>query len=421
MIGFILDNGSYMMKAGFVGDDSPRAVFPNVCGIPKINPSLGMFGIKEKYVGDEAVSKRGLLKCSRPIHNGQIEDWDKMEAVWKHTFDNELRMDPEDHPVILTTSPLTSDENKQKTAQIMFENFSVRKLSLKLSEEFSFFISGRSTGIAVSSGHERTYAVPIVDGIVCKDAIQISEFGGRHVLDHLLNIMRKRGFSFSTTAEKEILRDMNHKLCSVMENAGSWNLSRMLDERNCRYSELVFDTLSTEWGEERNLISQVVSQYLNYEPIPRRSQTYELPSGNSITMEEEQYLGAELLFQPSLAGQVLAGCRSLQQITQDAIMKAGPKKEFYQNIVLAGGNTMFPNIDDRLESEISTLAPDEFINDTYVVCPPERKYSAWIGASVLSQMWTFQDCWITKQDYDENGPSVVPRLSPIGNTNGKNQ
>jgi len=419
--GVVLDNGSYMMKAGFAGGDAPRAVFPNLCGEPSAhfleycNQIKSVMQMKEKYVGDEVVSKRGILKYSRPVQNGQIADWDQMEAVWKHTFWNELCADPSDHPMILTTSPLTSDENKQKTAQIMFENFCVPKLSLKLSEECSLFISGRSTGIVVSSGHEITYAVPIVDGIACKDAIHMTEFGGRHVLDHLLILMSKRGYEFSTTAEKEICRDMKHKLCSIMENAGSWNLFGILQERNCQYPELVFDTLSTLWGEERNLISQVVSQYLNYQPIPQRSQSYELPSGNLITMDEEQHLGPELLFQPSLAQnyaneKILVGCRSIQQITQDAITKAGPKKELYNNIVLAGGNTMFPNIGDRLESEINTHAPDEFSNDTRVVCPPERKYSAWIGASVLSQMPFLQDFWITKHEYDENGPSVVQRF-----------
>ena len=82
-------------------------------------------------------------------------------------------------------------------------------------------------------------------------------------------------------------------------------------------------------------------------------------------MEGEQYLGPELIFQPSLVKndadeQILSGCRSIQQITQDAITKAEPKKKLYNNIVLAGGNTMFPNIGDRLESEINTHAPDEF-------------------------------------------------------------
>jgi len=42
-----------------------------------------------------------------------------------------------------------------------------------------------------------------------------------------------------------------------------------------------------------------------------------------------------------------------------------------------------------------------------VVAPPERKYSVWIGGSILSSLSTFATMWITKQEYDESGPSIV--------------
>jgi actin-related protein len=68
---------------------------------------------------------------------------------------------------------------------------------------------------------------------------------------------------------------------------------------------------------------------------------------------------------------------------------------------------MFKNISDRLTKEITALAPSTM--KIKVVAPPERKYSVWIGGSILASLSTFQQMWISKQEYDESGPSIVHR------------
>merc|ERR1711965_1097144 len=81
------------------------------------------------------------------------------------------------------------------------------------------------------------------------------------------------------------------------------------------------------------------------------------------------------------------------------------RKDLYANIVLSGGTTMFPGINDRLQKEITALAPAAV--KVKIVAPPERKYSVWIGGSILSSLSTFQDMWIQKDEYDESGPGIV--------------
>ena len=83
------------------------------------------------------------------------------------------------------------------------------------------------------------------------------------------------------------------------------------------------------------------------------------------------------------------------------------RKDLYANVVLSGGTTMFQGIGERMTKELTALAPSTM--KIKVVAPPERKYSVWIGGSILSSLSTFQQMWISKGEYDESGPTIVHR------------
>ncbi|KAE8670821.1 Actin-3 [Hibiscus syriacus] len=234
--------------------------------------------------------KVGFAGDDTPRH-GIVNNWDDMEKIWHHTFYNKLRVAPEEHHVLLIEAPL-------------------------------------NCSLVVCQWSYTGYAFP--------HAILRLELVSRDLINALMKIFTERDYMFTTTAKREIVRDMKEKLVYIAMDY-----------------EQELETAKSSSSVEKN---------------------YELPDVQVIT------IGAERLRCP---------------------------EDLYGNIVLSGGSIMFSVIADRMSKEITALAPNNM--KIKVVAPPDRKYSVWIGGSILASLSTFQQMWISKGEYDESGPSIVHR------------
>ena len=368
MLPIVIDNGSGMCKAGFASEDAPRAVFPCIIGRPK-HPDV-MVGMEQhdSYVGDAALVRRGVLSIRYPIEHGIVTNWDDMEKIWHHTFYNELRVDPDQHPVMLTEAPLNPKANRERMTQLMFETFNVPAMYVSIQAILSLYSAGRTTGCIFDSGDGVSHIVPVYDGYCLPHAVSRIDIAGRDLTDYMGKILTERGYSFFTTAEREIVREIKESVA---------------------YVALDFDAEM-----QKSIDSSEVDTF------------YKLPDEQMITIGNERFRCPEVLFQPGMLGKE---CSGIHQQTFETIMKCDIdlRKDLFNNIVLSGGTTMYKGIAERMTKELNAITPAGM--SIRVIAPPERKYSVWIGGSILASLSTFQQMWIAMAEYTESGPSIVHR------------
>jgi len=185
----------------------------------------------------------------------------------------------------------------------------------------------------------------------------------------MAKLLTERGYNFVSTAELEIVRDIKEKTCFVAVD----------------YEDSMKQSASSSAMEK----------------------TYELPDGKVITIGNARFRCPEYLFKPlEMNGREFD---SIQDLTYKSIQECDVdvRRDLYQNIILSGGTTMFEGIGERLLKEIEARAPKSIV--VKVIASPDRRFAVWRGCSTLTSLSTFASMWITKEDYDEHGATIVHR------------
>lgn len=274
------------------------------------------------------------------------------------------------HPVLLTEAPLNPRRNRERAAQIFFESFNVPALFVSLQAVLSLYASGRTTGVVLDSGDGVSHCVPIYEGFALPNAIQRMDLAGRDVSDHLQMLLRKAGYNFITSAERDIVRDIKEKKCYVAYDP--IKEEQLLSERN-----------------NKTLFMQ-----------------YKLPDGNILEIGPERFRAPEILFDPSLIGMEVDG---IQHQLHNSILKCDidMRKTLYSSIVLSGGSTLFTGFADRLLKEVHALSPKN--TKVRIFAPEQRQFSTWQGGSILAALASFKNLWVSHKEYAEEGSNILHR------------
>lgn len=361
----VIDNGSGVMKCGCAGLDKPSVVFPSFVGRPKHRRVMAGALEGDLFVGNRAEELRGLLSLQYPINHGIIENWNDMEMLWTNVF-SELRLTPEEHPVLLTEAPLNPQCNREAMAEVFFETFAAPAIFVSAQAILSLYAGGKTSGVVLDSGDGVTHAVPVYEGFAISHAISRADVAGRDITHYLALLLRRAGHIFHTTAEMEVVRSIKEETCYV--------------------------AFSSQKDDTQDYAKSTAE-------VP-----FLLPDGSHLQVGGERFRAPEILFNPSLIGLEYPG---IHEVLVSAISRTDLdlRKTLYSQIVLSGGSTLYVGFGDRLLNEVRRLAPKDI--KIRISAPPERRLSTWIGGSILASLASFKKMWITKKEYEEDGVVIL--------------
>ncbi|KAF8821162.1 actin-related protein ARP1 [Cardiosporidium cionae] len=433
----VVDNGSGVMKAGFAGDEVPKCCFPSFVGRPKHQRVMAGAVEGDVFVGNRAEDIRGLLSIRYPMTHGIIVDWVDMENVWMHMF-SELKIHSEEHPALLSEAPLNPMKNREKISEVFFETFNSPAIFISPQAVLSLYSSGRTTGVVLDSGDGVTHVVPIYSGFSSSHAVTRSDVAGRDITYYLSLLLRKAGYIFHTSAEMEIVKYIKETACYISFNPAAEEPSKK--ERGKGISgypiklpdgtdivnsqKLYFYTLELPlWmlkpckhvKSMKDRVDLSISFFFVVDTLNGRTLHVEdnLKASGDVRflwyisqVGDERYHAPEILFHPSIIGQEYPG---IHELLVTAIQRCDMdlRKPLYSQIVLSGGSTLFAGFGDRLLNEIRKMAPKDV--KIRISAPPERKFTTWVGGSILASLSSFKTLWVSKQEYEEDGIASLHR------------
>ncbi|ESO10088.1 hypothetical protein HELRODRAFT_156388 [Helobdella robusta] len=376
----VLDIGSHTTRGGFAGEDMPKADFKTTVGVLADAEDITDGSTRKKYCIDTVNIKvpRNSMEMVNFVQDCMIEDWDTFEKVFEYFYKSYIKSSADQHPLLMSEAPWNISSKREKLTEIMFEKYSVPAFYLCKNPVLSAFASGRSTALILDSGASHTTAVPVYDGYVIQQAVTKTSLGGNFLIEECKNYFQHENIDIIPHfSVNETIEDFIQSVIQCSDN---------------NYEEEIESMEATG-------------------PVH-----HEFPDGFNRKFGLERFRIAESLFDTNyIRSHSNPLVQSVSQIISSAIAKVDidMRPSMYNGIIVVGSNSLLNGFSDRLMTDLANKLPASTklkVNASQINV--ERRFSSWIGGSILASLGSFQQLWISKQEYEESGRNCVDKKCP---------
>ncbi|EIW82242.1 brg1-associated factor b [Coniophora puteana RWD-64-598 SS2] len=433
----VLDIGSSSIRAGYAGDDTPKAIVSSYYGWkPDASSSASgdvqmdeASGEKQKQEGaeagaDQSTSKsassnaklylgqhgpsiwRHGMEVGNPLQDGLITDFNAVPALISHALSDVMRIDPTEHPALVTEPAWNTPANRERMAEIMFEEFQVPAFYIANTGVLNAFAAGKGSALVIDVGHHMASITPVVDGFVLRKGLVSSSLPkfvharAHHVLTnptqtrpgvalypHQL-ILSKQPVEPSAPPQFTLRED---RVAGTTDTWRSWYENKEVDE----WIQTVAGVLNQGWNEQA--------------AAARPLRQYEFPTGYNTYFGSERFQIGEEFFHtsPQMAASNPNMPKNIPNLLSESLRACDRdlRQVLLGNVVLTGGGSLFGGFAERLEAELSRQFTHIKIHAPGN--PIERRYGGWLGGSILASLGTFHQLWISKEEWQEHGKAIV--------------
>ncbi|GAB0093639.1 actin-like protein 6B [Sergentomyia squamirostris] len=408
----VFDPGHQSLRVGYAQEDTPKAEIPAVVGVGPDNtspitdlearPDNNITPTKNyKYYVDTTFLNvpRGSLEVQTYMKDGLIDNWDLFEKALDYVYAKVIQSESEYHPVLFSEASWNVRNNREKLTELMFEKYNVPAFFLVKNAVLAAFANGRATALVVDSGATHTSAIPVHEGYVLTQAIIKSPLGGDYLSMQCRQYLESQGIDLTPAyciQNKDVIKERDTPRF-VMKN--------LPDKITASWQQYMLRSLLQDF--QMSAVQVLESPYDERTAAQIPAVHYEFPTGYHQDFSSERFKLAESLFDHTMlgAGQLAS--------TSVGMCDADVRLSLYGSVVVTGGNSLLQGFPERLNRDLQLRAPSNTrLKMIAANGSIERRFGAWIGGSILASIGTFQQMWISSQEYEESGKSQVERKCP---------
>ncbi|KAK0624631.1 actin family [Bombardia bombarda] len=443
----VLDPGYCSTRAGYAGEEMPRQVIPSF---------YGHIDGRDIF-GDEVIVPRAGFEVRNYMNRDSVvEDWDAATKIWEHLLlkrlqperptppnknglnigdDGDVAMGDGDNndenmvdnlekplaesPLLMTEAPWNSAKAREKAIEISMETWGCPAFWLSRTPVVASFAAGKATALVVDVGGANASVTAVHDGMVLKRSIQKSPIAGLWLSNQIRTMWEQNEpkvdlvptFMVENKKPVEAGAPADARLRTfpfpIADSFRAFEEERLLTE----FKESVVEV----WRGPGRYMAPGNEDYARSQP----GRVFEMPDGSNQMWREQRYKVSEGMWDET-AAYASAGADEEGRVSKGqtilSLIKASLegvdidlRSNLIANIVVTGSTTLLNGFNDRLNMELAAMYPGLKIKVHAAGLTSERRFGAWIGGSILSSLGTFHQMWISKKEYDENGPGIVEK------------